>query len=473
MNKSCKINTNNTLENISEEQQKNCESFLNRRGWLKQGKNNNAKIEGNVILLNKLFLGDWLDQKGNIGHEIIDFLLTDNNEYYVYNNPWGVCPDDIWVEGTKNLRQWKKEKYLAKYLVLTSGLKNNNFNILYVVELEEKIHRFHTVSKKSNNSSDNTEQYHRYENFKCAQKALKQFMQERKIVYNGKYLYEIYKDNDSLYLTFKAKKIYKANEEIPVSNLIYNFQRNKGYLFDDKNKNDYEFVNNLILTSIENKKLIEFNPKTVKEDNIRSLKKQTTFLDLIAFQDNEQAFTNMFYSILSFKDLIKKFCITFQDKKIFDKNSDYEVFKEYVVENGRLDIYARGSKQNIIIENKIRSGLNGINSEDKITQLSTYYKWANKVDSEYEPLFFIIAPNFRILEIKNEIEKLDPKMKNIYKIISYKEIADFIENEYKNQTLDKTYEFYNLIPQIIIAFNNLTHETKEDQYARMFLNNTK
>ncbi|MCU4116919.1 PD-(D/E)XK nuclease family protein [Mycoplasma zalophi] len=470
MNKSCKINANNITKNTSKEQEK-CELFLKQKGWLKQQKNNDVKIEGNVILLNKLFLGNWLDKKGNIGHEIIDFLLTDNNEHYIYNNPWGVCPDNIWVEGTKELKQWKNEKYLAKYLVLTSGLKNNNFNILYVVELEEKLHRFHKAKKPSKN--DDSKKYHYYENFKCAQRALEQFIRERKIVYNGKYLYEIYKDDDSLYLTFKAKKIYKANDEILVSNLEYNFQRNKGYLFDDKNKNDYEFVNNLIATAIKNKKLIEFNPKTVKEDNIKSLKKETTFLDLIDFQDNEQAFTNMFYSILSFKNLLKKFCITFRGKKIFDQNSDYEVYKEYVVENGRLDIYAKGLKQNIIIENKIRSGLNGIKSEDKITQLSTYYKWANKADSEYDPLFFIIAPNFRILEIENEIEKLDPEMKNIYKIISYKEIADFIENEYNNKTLDKTYEFYNLIPQIIIAFNNLTHETKEDQYATMFLNSTK
>ena len=55
-----------------------------------------------VVILNKIFLGDWLNGDGNIGHEIIDFLLTDFNEHYIYNNPWGHCPNNIRVNGTKS-----------------------------------------------------------------------------------------------------------------------------------------------------------------------------------------------------------------------------------------------------------------------------------------------------------------------------------------------------------------------------------
>ena len=70
--------------------------------------------------MNKPFLGGWLDKQGNIGHEIIGFVLTDDNQYYVYNNPWGICPSNIWVEGTQGFIRNSKEQYIAKYTVLTS-----------------------------------------------------------------------------------------------------------------------------------------------------------------------------------------------------------------------------------------------------------------------------------------------------------------------------------------------------------------
>lgn len=78
---------------------------------------------GHVVLLNKLFSGGWLDEDGHIGHEIIDFLLTDDGKYFVYNNPWGACPNDIWIDGTKMLERNSEEKYTGKYMVLTGPTK--------------------------------------------------------------------------------------------------------------------------------------------------------------------------------------------------------------------------------------------------------------------------------------------------------------------------------------------------------------
>lgn len=70
--------------------------------------NNNNANNKKVIILNKPFLGSWLENQNNIGHEVIDFLKTDNGEYYVFNNPWGVCPDDIFVKGCSPA----KKKYM-------------------------------------------------------------------------------------------------------------------------------------------------------------------------------------------------------------------------------------------------------------------------------------------------------------------------------------------------------------------------
>ena len=44
-----------------------------------------AVSKGGVIIFNKPFLGQWLDDPSHIGHEFIDFVKTDKGEIYVCN----------------------------------------------------------------------------------------------------------------------------------------------------------------------------------------------------------------------------------------------------------------------------------------------------------------------------------------------------------------------------------------------------
>ena len=412
---------------------------------------------GNVILLNKPFLGGWLNNQGNIGHEIIDFLCTDDGDYYVYNNPWGVCPNDIWINGTTELQRKKCEKYLGKYLVLTSNERGNEFDILYVIKLSSKLHRYHTTKAK-----DKTE-------FRKSQQAVKQIIRDKNIKYNGRYLDEIYGYDDSLYLTFKGNLIYKATNPILVNGLTYNFQRNKGYLYDDKFPTDYKRLLNIIESSIENKQLVEFNPRSVSPEEIGTLNSNRTFINLIRQEDNEQIFTNILHSILEQGDMLKRFCERFRENKLFNSNEDFTVLREVKVVDGRLDICAEGNSQRIIIENKINSGLNGLRPADNTTQLSTYYNWG--IEKPTHPLCFVVAPNYRCSEIKREIQEKDQKMESIYIVKTYSEIAEFLYDEYKAGAISCDYAYYSLIPQIIDAFKNLSL-TKEEIYARMFLEAT-
>lgn len=411
---------------------------------------------GKVLLLNKPFLGDWLDSQGRIGHEIIDFLLTDDGEYYIYNNPWGVCPKDIWVEGTECLLKNKREKYTAKYLILT-GQGRNSFEILYVVELDEKLHREHTKRERDS------------EEFRNAQDRIKAIIRKKKIKYNGKYLDEIYSNDDSLFVTFKGKKVFKAKSPIAIDGLTYNFQRNKGYLYSDKNASDYEQLEKLIESSLENGLLEEFIPRSVNAEQIGKLNESKTFLDLIGLESNEQVFTNILYSLFCQTDLLTKFCVNFKGTTVFDSQSEFQVFRENKVVAGRMDVCAESEKQRIIIENKVNSGLNGIKPADNTTQLSAYYRWGK--EKSMEPLCFIVAPNYRLSEIEKEINLRDPQMTGVYKKISYGDIANFISEQKIN--IPESYEYYTLLPQIINAFKNLAYLTKEDLYARMFLNATK
>ena len=422
--------------------------------------NKSVETKGNVIILNKPFLGGWLDKQGNIGHEIIDFLLTDDNQYYVYNNPWGICPSNIWVEGTHGFNRDSKEQYIAKYTVLTSEEKvkksGNELDILYVIELAEKLHRFHTGETELRRN----------------QMAIKKdIIRARNIKYNGKFLDEIYGDDDSLYLTFKGARIYKAEPPIRITGLQYDFRRNKGYLYSDQHESDYLKMFNIIEDSIKNRKLVEFTPRNVNPSTIGDLNANKTFLDLIALETDEQVFTNMLHSILGQGELLKHFCMKFKGNKAFNSAENYSVYRETKVVDGRMDVCAESSSQRVIIENKVYSGLNGVRPADNTTQLSIYYRWGIDGKAE-EPLCFVVAPEFRINEIRREIAEKDATMLSIYQIKTYGDIANFIEEEYSNDNIPANYAYYDLVPQIINAFRNLSYSTKEDLYAKMFLNAT-
>ena len=42
------------------------------------------------ILVMKMFVGDYLQESNNIGHEVINLFRADNGKHYIYVVPWGV-----------------------------------------------------------------------------------------------------------------------------------------------------------------------------------------------------------------------------------------------------------------------------------------------------------------------------------------------------------------------------------------------
>lgn len=445
---------------------------------------NKKNEEKKVIILNKPFLGGWLNEEGRIGHEIIDFFLADKNKngekkYYVYNNPRGVCPPDIWVGDSDTneygLKRTKGENYIAEYMILTSDAHalpdekddetdsskksaSKTFNILYVIELKAKIHRFNTG--KSNDNG-----------LQKGQERVRDIIKDKEIRYNGKLLNEIYGEDDSLYLTFEAETIYevKEGEIMPFTPKEYNFQRNKGYIKSDSHEKDYCALRNIITNGIKDGTLTKWKLQPLDKKNEKTYHAEKTFLDLIGYTDSEQVFTNMLHALFQNGDVFKAFCKEFKDEKAnFVEDETFKVWREKMVEGGRMDVCGDSEKQRVIIENKILSGVNGYNERTNTSQLSTYYyKWGKE-----EPLCFITIPNYRKSEIDAEIEKFDPKMKreNIYKTITYSEIAAFIEKNkflFENDNL-----IFSLLDQIVNAFRRWSYKSRKDLYTDSFLKAT-
>lgn len=295
----------------------------------------------------------------------------------------------------------------------------------------------------------------------------KEIIDKRDIRYGGKKLYNIYKNDTSLLLTFEVKNVWEPINDnlISIDTIEYRYQRNKGYIYSDKHSMDY----NNILKLIENTSLWKkVNLKKLDKKKITATYNKKTFLNLIMKTDSEECYTNMLHSVLSVPKMMDKFCKEFAPNKTIAKSFDCSVEREKVINSGRMDICADNKEQRVIIENKIFSGLNGVNEEDKISQLNYYYTWGteNKYSSPY---CFIACPDFRAKEIKAEINNKCPDMNKIFEIVEYSKIAKFIENN-KKQFEKEKYIYLKYVEEIIDIFKNYSYKDKNEFFEKLFLN---
>ncbi len=508
-----------------------------------------------VIILNKPFLGGWLNSEGHIAHEIIDFLRDDNGRRFIYGLHSGACRDDIWIgkvedefipnknapiicEDGKPLQRIAKEKVAARYLVLTSASKKKKpqdrknpskrkrehpkytFNILYVVVLKEKLQRMTGCDRKKKeelwrNNLENT----------------RKLVQNLDIKYNNKFLTDCFHDDWNMVVTFEAEEIYEAKVSIPFS-LPYQW-RNKGYVWNryvkkngsEGDNPDFMKLKRTIESAIADPSIMQvFDAKRVRkeefnEEKFAKIEESSTFLDILSLQDYEQAYTNMLYAVLRVDHgiMMKEFFSFMRErgqlddasiwKRIESKWKIIKVHKEWPAkvgtkdtneeddadkENdddkgaaGRMDVCAdifdaKGKKliQRVIIENKIDSGLNGRDKEKKISQLNTYYKWGRGAVTDEAPMLkkpicIVIAPTYRIEDIKREIKDIDEKNKSHkdkmgqkYMLLDYGFVADFIDayqEKIKNE-IDSSF-----VKQFSQSFRKHSLEKRDDYAWRFFL----
>ena len=146
-----------------------------------------------------------------------------------------------------------------------------------------------------------------------------------------------------------------------------------------------------------------------------------------------------------------------------DTDKDWHIENEYVIKNvGRLDLFIYNDNYNIIIENKIDSGINYVSKDkEKTDQLTRYYKYFE--DSEHKGIqkniYLIFAPNEKTTFIKAEIKSIgNDKVATAFKIIEYKQIYEFFkknENEYSN------FEYIGQFNNILEVFRRLSLTRQE------------
>lgn len=378
-----------------------------------------TKNKENEILLNIMYNGDYLksDNK-NIGHEVINLFQDDNDNNYIYVLPYGCMAKEHNDKIETILLVKRHSASLLEILAKAEGLEQ----IIYLDDTrpncQERIHKEQINYIKNND-----------------------------ITYDGIHLHEIMNDNDgsdiAFYVTFKAKRIVKPKERIflTVDNKedtkhskncknthilkdVENFakQSPKMYINSASDKKAYNTLNKII----NNADFWKRNKDSRKVDMGIKTSKEDAFIDIIKKGYDERSYSNLFQYIFNAD---RKLFYNFTTEVLnFTMNGNYVVERE----TGNIDLLIYNDKEVIVIENKIKSGINGIcrDKKGKIieSQLDKYEKFINKNFKKQNKSYFIFTPDYNMIDIKMYDKN--------YELITYSEIYNFFND--KKRTKYKT-----------------------------------
>ena len=430
-----------------------------------------------VIVINRMYTGDYLDK--NLGHEVINMFTADNGGHYIYLNAYG------------NFAEVHKDK--VGHILLVKNNSENEFEILgYATGIEDVYDAEDKFVDKYDRDLETDVIYKKQREYIIKNQITygeensgKPFEKKRCSILS------IFNDAEqqSIFITYKAQEVWIPMERMFIrygentdcnSNIItlngykYPSTSLKSYIYPEgtykgdntlykiKAEDKPKIIEARKLDYIEIKKIIDNEDLWVKAStdeqrkenktngykgfekieefdfNIQPLRELSLF-DICRIQDDENRFTAALeHFIEKYKELFEKFFDEKYEVKLFD-NLKVEREKNLKIDDtsyGRIDLFITDENNIVVVENKIKSGINKTQIEAKSrvsgNQLVRYKKYVDLVKGKKNAKFFILLPNYSEQIIKNEIknEILTGKVVGLkeddYTTITYKTLYDFL-----------------------------------------------
>ena len=377
-----------------------------------------AKKLKKAIILNHMYTGDYLDK--NIGHEIINLFADDSERNFIY-----LCKDgkfnrnDIDIENSVVIQvcRPKNSKHILEIISIATGL---------------------TLIDESKYNSE-----------------LGVSSVPPPPTYSGKIVYDIFRHNtmqQECCVTFEAEKIFTPNQPvyirhdggkiegndcIAIINKNPSQQMREYILEDDSDDSDFKKLMKIIPVNQTNHHALWSlrNPKTNK---LGARNVYITATDIYGIQGRELSYSNAFkYFIDEYPELLLEFCRERDSKLNLDKI--IEVHREW----NNIDILIDCNDCVIIIENKIFSGLNGVDGNK--TQLNKYEEILGHETINGEPnpfknknqIFILLTPNH------NKIEAKKPWI-----TIEYSDVYNFLKCKIESSPYKDDFHFVDFVKSL-------------------------
>lgn len=437
-------------------------------------------MDNKGIVLNRMDgSGEYLHT--NLGHEIINFFQADNDNHYLYLNATG----NFAKEHKNKIGHMLFVKYYDKGIVEVIGMATGLEDIPGANMPLKRDKKFKEV--------DENIWKHQID-----------FINNEEVCYGGKSILDIFSgaEQQSIFITYKAEKVYRiksshrificfssvnSDANLPIGGIVIKLSEInqaktslKQYIYPSNSEKDYEALKKLI----DDEYLWESVGK-VDLDQYKASRQMISLFDICQIQNNENCFSNalayfmmqpQYYEL--WVEFFEKFKIDEEFKINLDKDFSVEREASAKIEEdhneedhntkpsgGRIDLLIRDGKNIIVIENKIKSDINSV-AKDKFdcNQLDRYVNYIEWLKSENEKGHFILlTPNYNVPTLKEE-------MQNIYKIVTYGEVYDFLsQHKFKFENDLNFVAFFNAIKRHTFKTENEYYfqEMMEKFYRRL------
>ena len=372
-------------------------------------------------IINRMYAGSYLEK--NIGGgEAINLLHADDGVNYCFINPYGTFDP--------------KYNDTVQAVIHTQFYEVGCFEVLGISVLD--------TQNPKNSQLIHTSGKNKAEKEKNAADKLREYTKSHPILYGG----VPYLEEDGIYasITFKSvrllypkKKIFICDKEYRkefINSIVtYKFEDARFsqqslhmYVNDEKQPKAFEKVTQMLA----NEELWEEKITKIDDLRIKQPKSYFNFLTLIGKEDDELAFSNMFkYFFENYPDLLIGFARDFLKAEI---GEGYTVEREH----HHIDLWIEDDDDVIVIENKVKSGINGASARHDLgneavkSQLLEYYEYAVKYAKDkhkHPPKCFLFVPNH------NHIDLSVYEKGNRYKVIRYGDIYRYLIS----QSVDSPY----------------------------------
>ncbi len=365
------------------------------------------------ILVNQLFAGGYLEEGENIGHEVINLFSDDegnNNLFITKDGQVGNHEIDsiLFVRHIKN-KQIAEVVMLAKQPRPVS--KEEEKNVRYGGVPVTDIFRNNVYRGKGDGDAKNVT------------------FRAEKIVFPSKRIFisvsndeDILKDIDS---SIRCVILESCKKSLTPQSM-------RTFFSEKVDSSAYESLKKLIEDSDcwDESKTTE---KIVADRSART--RPFSFLEVIGKVNDELAFSNLFqyffeYSHAGFQKFAKDVL------GIPDMDQEFTILRE----EKNIDIWIEGAQNIVVIENKIKSGINGVKNESEISQLSKYYEYTEGKagESSKKARYYVFAPDYAQLDLKRY------KDGDNYTLVRYSQIYEHFAKEIKTYISDPLYKDFLL-----------------------------
>ena len=386
------------------------------------------------ILINQLFAGTYLREGNNIGHEIINLFEDDCGVRYLYITPSGIVKghDVESVLFVRNTQARRTVEVIALAYELSPVEKSDLDNIRYGGVTPEQIFRSNT--------------YHGGDD-----------------VFSGIVSYKanvvkmplsrlfITLDNGFNLSSWPGSILLNSTKRVIIP------QGMRMYYSEQSDPEAYSQLHALI----SNESLWQSADVMGQLISDRSIVfENPPFLEVIGKEDDELVFSNLLAYYFNYNhNAFIKFAASNDLLSIPNMENDFEVVRET---NFNIDLWIESKKHVIVIENKIKSGINGI---DKAygSQLEKYRVLAQEYATQYnkEAHYYVLAPDYNVLNLSS----YDPD--NLYRIIPYSAVFAFFISNASAYISDRFFpDFLRGLERHTMTASELNFKTMKTRFLR-------